>query len=136
MRATLTATSVVVLLAASAGSAAARPDTSPNPVDAANHATSPAARPAVSPNRVDAANHAAGMLRLAARQRRADGDLTPVTSAGTPAPAPIVHITREPLAEDGFSWADAGIGAGLATALLLGAAGASTRRRHHRVALR
>jgi hypothetical protein len=40
-----------------------------------------------------------------------------------------VRVTR--LADSGFGWADAGIGAGLATALLLSAAGASALRRQH-----
>jgi hypothetical protein len=40
-----------------------------------------------------------------------------------------VHVTR--ITDGGFDWADAGIGAGLATALLLSAAGASAIRRQH-----
>jgi hypothetical protein len=40
-----------------------------------------------------------------------------------------VHVTR--ITDGGFDWADAGISAGLATALLPSAAGASAIRRQH-----
>ena len=36
-------------------------------------------------------------------------------------PAPIVRVATPPAADSGFAWADAGIGAGLAAALLLSA---------------
>jgi hypothetical protein len=41
-----------------------------------------------------------------------------------------VSITRQPLIDGGFQWADAGIGAGLALVLLVSAAGVSAVRRH------
>jgi hypothetical protein len=44
-------------------------------------------------------------------------------------PDPIVRVTRAPLADGGFDWADAGIGAGLTAALLLGAARVAAIRR-------
>jgi len=40
-----------------------------------------------------------------------------------------VRVARAPLADGGFDWADAGIGAGLSAALLLGAAGVAAIRR-------
>ena len=48
--------------------------------------------------------------------------------------APIVHVTR--VADGGFDWTDAGIGAGLTAALLLSAAGVSSLRRQHALATR
>ena len=99
MRATLTTASVIALLAAGAGSAAARPD--------------------VPEGRTDAAVHAIAMRSLGLQH-----------PALTKAEAPVVHITRQPLIDGGFQWADAGIGAGLALVLLVSAAGVSAVRRH------
>ena len=111
MRATLTTASVVALLAAGAGPAAARPDTVPTArADAAIHAQ---------------AMRSPGPPRRATRGRR---------RFARPEPAPIVRVTR--VADGGFDWADAGIGAGLAAALLLSAAGVSTLRRQHALATR
>ncbi|MEA2282235.1 MAG: hypothetical protein QOK21_2842 [Solirubrobacteraceae bacterium] len=108
MRATLTTASAVALLAASAGSAAARPDIPSARTDAALHAQ---------------AMHAQGVHDTRLRRHQ-----TTVASSGTPAAAPTVRVA--PLADGGFEWADAGIGAGLAAGLLLSAAGVAAVRRH------
>ena len=110
MRATLITISVVALLAVSAGPASARP----NPVTGAG----------------DAALHAQTMRILGRHYQH----LAALDASRAPAPAPIVHVTR--VADGGFDWADAGIGAGLAAALLLAAAGVSTLRRQHSPATR
>jgi hypothetical protein len=111
MRSTLTTASVVALLATGAGSAAARPI---DPTDGAPaRPTPPTASQALR-------DHEHGIARSA---RPA------VSASGQPAPAPVVHVTR--LTDGGFDWADAGIGGGLAAALLLSAAGASALRRQH-----
>jgi hypothetical protein len=105
MRSTLTTASVVALLATGAGSAAARPI---DPTDGAR------ARPMQPTASQAVRDHEHGVAR-------------PSRSA-VAAYAPSVHVTR---LTDGFDWADAGIGAGLAAALLLSAAGASALRRQH-----
>jgi hypothetical protein len=110
MRATLTTVSAVALLAAGAGSAAARPADKPLHLS-------------------DAARHAQAIRTQPVNYRHLGGDRPTVASPAQPAPAPIVRVTRAPLADGGFDWADAGIGAGLAAALLLGAAGVSGIRR-------
>jgi hypothetical protein len=86
----------------------------------------PAARPEdASTNRADALHHEATMRSLAARRRReSEGVGRTVASPGT-----IVPAARTQVAGDGFSWADGAIGAGLAAALLLGAAGVASVRR-------
>ena len=123
MRTTLTAISVAALLAVGAGSAAARPADVPV-------ASSDAALPAqtdVPTARTDAAQHAQAIRSLALHNRH----LASVASSTKPAPAPIVHVTR---VDAGFDWADAGIGAGVATALLLlSAAGVAAIRRQPRM---
>jgi len=126
MRTTLTTISVVALLAAGAGSAAARPADVPiAPSDAALPAQ--ADRPTA---RSDAALHAQAMRSQGLHYRH----LTSVASSTKPAPAPTVRVTR---VDDGFDWADAGIGAGVATALLLlSAAGMAATRRQPRAASR
>ena len=48
---------------------------------------------------------------------------------GDPAPIPIVRVTRAPVADNGFDWADGAIGAAVTAALLLGAAGMASVRR-------
>jgi hypothetical protein len=106
MRATITTASVVALLAASAGSAAARPDI-------------PSAR-------TDAALHARAMRGQGAHYTQLRRHQVTVASPGTPA----ATVRVAPLADGGFQWADAGIGAGFAAALLLSAAGVSAVRRH------
>jgi hypothetical protein len=83
-----------------------------------------AARPGSPSDRIDAAT----MRGLALQQRQL------AASAGKPAPVEIVRVTR--VADGGFDWSDAGIGAGLAAAVLLSAAGASTLRRQHSPATR
>jgi hypothetical protein len=107
MRSTLITIFTVALLAAGAGSAAARPD--------------------MSSNRIDAANHAASMRALA-RHDQVEAVASP------PAPAPIVRVA--PVTDGGFNWIDAGIGAGLAAALMLVAAGVSAGRRHSTMTVR
>ena len=119
MRTTLTTISVAALLATGAGSAAARPADVPIPrSDAA-----PQARTDVPTARSDAAQHAQAIRSLGLHNRH----LASVALSTKPAPAPIVHVTR---VDDGFDWADAGIGAAAATALLLlsAAAVAAVRR--------
>ena len=103
MRATLTTACVAALLAAGAGSAAARPD--------------------VPEAQTEAAIHAQAMRAQGVHQMQL-------------AKAPTVQIARQPLIEGGFEWADAGIGAGFAAALLLSAAGVSAVRRHSPTTLR
>jgi hypothetical protein len=105
MRTTLTTAAVVGLLAAGAGTAAARPE--------------------LPGGRDDAALHSQALRTQAAHSV----DLRNAAPSGSSAPAPIVRVTRAPLVDGGFDWADAGIGAGLAAALLLSAAGASVLRR-------
>jgi hypothetical protein len=126
MRITLTAISVAALLAAGAGSAAARPADVPiAPSDAA-----PKAQADVPTARSDAALHAQAMRSQGLHYRH----LTGVASSTKPAPGPTVRVTR---VDDGFDWADAGIGAGVATALLLvSAAGVAAIRRQPRAASR
>jgi hypothetical protein len=108
MRSTLTTISVAPLLAAGAGSAAAHPADMPTPgSDAALQAQAD-----IPTARTDAALHAQAMRSQGLEYRH----LTSDASSTEPAPAPTVRVTR---ADDGFDWADAGIGAGVATALLL-----------------
>jgi hypothetical protein len=61
--------------------------------------------------------------------RHLGGDRPTVAAPAQPVPDPIVRVTRAPLADGGFDWADAGIGAGLTAALLLGAARVAAIRR-------
>jgi hypothetical protein len=110
MRATLSTVAVVGLLTAGAGPAAARP------------ADTPAAHPA-------AHRHAAAAASVGVQHRYLGNDAAlPATHPSTPAPAGT--ITRTQIADDGIDWADVGIGAGLAAALLL-LAGAGLARRQH-----
>ena len=123
MRTTLTAVSVAALLAAGAGSAAARPADVPIP----RNDPAPPAQTNVPTARTDAAQHAQAIRSLGLHNRH----LASVASSTKPAPAPIVHVTR---VDAGFDWADAGIGAGVATALLLlSAAGVAAIRRQPRM---
>jgi hypothetical protein len=108
MRTTLTTISVVGLLAAGAGTANARPD--------------------IPPGRADAAHQAAAMRAQGLHQEQLAAVAASRPPSPASAPASVVHVTR--LADGGFDWADAGIGAGFAAALLVGAAGVSTVRRH------
>jgi hypothetical protein len=102
MRATLTTASVVALLAAGAGTAAAKPD--------------------VSSNRADAAAHARGMRALGVHQHQ-----EPAVAFGSSTPVRVDRVA----ADAGFDWADAGIGAGIAVALLLAGGGTMAVRRPH-----
>jgi hypothetical protein len=125
MRTTLTAISVAALLAAGAGSAAARPADVP----IAPSVTAPQAQAEIPTARTDAALHAQAMRSAGLHYRH----LTGVASSSKPAAAPTVRVTR---VDDAFDWADAGIGAGVATALLLSAAGVAAIRRQPRAASR
>src|SRR3954468_18166301 len=133
MRATLTTVSVVAMLAAGAGTASARPDMPTARADAAIHA---AAMRAQGLHREQLAAVAASreptgapLVRGPPREQRAA-----VAASREPTAAPIVRVTR--VADGGFDWADAGIGAGLAAALLLSAAGVSALRRQHALVTR
>ena len=107
MRATLTAISAVALLAATAGPAAARPADMP-----LRQGPAPLHRAVVVPSR-------------GVQHRYLGSDATAV-----PAPAQTAPTVRVTTADNGVNWADIGIGAGLACALLLSAAGVSAARRH------
>jgi hypothetical protein len=111
MRATLTTASAVALLAAAAGSASARPADLPL-------------------HRGDVTGHPPAMSIPPLNYQHVGGDRHMVASSAQPAPGPIARITRTPLADGGFDWADAGIGAGLTAALLLSGAGVAVSRRH------
>ena len=126
MRSTLTTISVAALLAAGAGSASAHPADMPSPgSDAALRAQAD-----VPTARSDAAQHAQAMHTLGLHSRNVTG----VATSTKPAPSPIVRVTR---VDQGFDWADAGIGAGVATGLLLlSAAGIAAIRRQPRAASR
>ena len=128
MRATLITTSVLALLAAGAGPAAARPEPATGRADAAIHAQAMRAQ----------GRHYQHLAPLAASDAPAHGlrdeQRAAVAASREPAPASIVRVTR--VADGGFDWADAGIGAGLAAALLLSAAAVSTLRRQHPLATR
>jgi hypothetical protein len=129
MRATLITVSVAALLAAGAGpAAAARPESATGRADAAMHARA---------MRVQG-RHYQHLAALTASDAPAQGlrdeQRAAVAASREPAPAPIMRVTR--VADGGFDWADAGIGAGLAAALLLSAASVSTLRRQHALATR
>ena len=110
MRSTLTSITAAALLATSAGPVAARLD---------------------GPLTSTAANHQATVASVHGRQyRHLGGDVVAVATPNEFSPAPIVRVATPPAADSGFAWADAGIGAGLAAALLLSAAAASAIRRH------
>jgi hypothetical protein len=121
LRTILTTASVVALLATGAGSAAARPIDMPTTrIDA----------DAMRGIHADAMRYKAeAAYYLHHRNVAPAGKHQDLRNADQRAPAapPVVHVTR--LADGGFDWADAGIGAGLAAALLLSAAGASAIRR-------
>ena len=108
MRATITTITVAGLLAASAGSAVARTDPPTGLNDAVLHAQAMRYQAEAAYYR----SHKAG------------------TAASASAPTHIVRVTRAPLADGGFDWADGGIGAGFAVALALSATGVAVVRRH------
>jgi hypothetical protein len=127
MRATLTTVSAVALLAAGAGSAAARPAEMPlagttSPPRQVDTARAPRG-PHLSASQIDAANHALAIRSL----HRLDRGAATVAPPAQPAAVPIVRVTR--VVGGGFDWGDAGIGAGLTAVLLLGAAGVASVRR-------
>jgi hypothetical protein len=110
MRTTVSTLSAVALLAAGAGSAAARP------------ADMPLHRSA--PSRQAAAPRTPPTYRYDLADNR-----PPVALPAEPATPATVRVIRA--AGGSFDWADAGIGAALTAALLLSAAGVSTLRRQH-----
>ncbi len=109
MRASLTALSVTALLAATASSAAARPDAG------LRGGPSSVGSTVAAPSR--GVQHHYGIDPAAVRSPRES------------APVGTVHVDQAPVSAGGVNWADIGIGAGLATALLLSAAGVSVLRR-------
>ena len=109
MRSALTTITAAALLATSAGPAAARLDA---PLSA-SHATP----------------HATATGVQGRQYRHLGGDVVAVATPNEFSAAPIVRVATPPAADSGFAWADAGIGAGLAAALLLSAAAASAIRR-------
>jgi hypothetical protein len=113
MRATLSTISAVALLAAGAGPAAARPADSP-------------VRQGPSPS------HQVLVPSVGEQHRYMGSDAKPVPAA----PAQVVHVGRAQIADGGIDWADVGIGAGLAAALLASAAGVTAVRRPQRMRLR
>jgi hypothetical protein len=111
MHSTITTITTIAALAAGAGPVAARLDA-----------------PLSSP----AANHQTAAAGVNGRQyRHLGGDVVAVAKPNAFSRAPIVRVATPPAADNGFSWGDAGIGAGLAAALLLSAAAASAIRRQH-----
>jgi hypothetical protein len=118
MRATLPTLSAVALLALGAGPAVARPDESFGRREAVTHAANTRALGLRAEQRATA---------QAAAQGLRDEQRAAVAASRQSVPTPLVRVTR--VADGGFEWADAGIGAGIAVALLLTAAGVATVRR-------
>lgn len=116
MRFTLTTMSVVALLAVGASSAVARPADM-------QIGHSHAIRQPVS---VSGSVPSVGQLH-----RYIGSDARLVRSPLGSTPAPAVHVATTRVADRGINWADVGIGAGLAAALLLLAAGVWAARREH-----
>ena len=113
MRSTLTTISVVALLATGASSAAARPaDVPVRQGRATTHQPAPVTVPTVGQQH---------------RYLGSDARLVPSALDSTPTPTVRVATTR--IADGGVNWADVAIGAGLAAALLLSAAGLWAARR-------
>jgi hypothetical protein len=111
MRSTLITIAVVASLAASAGTASARP------------ADLPVARSTSS------RSHAVATPTPGQQHRYLGSYLQAVPSSPSPAPAPVVRVAAAPNEDGGVDWAGIGIGGGLAAALLLAAAGVSASRR-------
>ncbi len=116
MRSTLTAISVVALLAAGASSAAARPADMP-----VRHSHATTHQPA-----------AVAVPTVGQQHRYLGSDARLVPSPLDSTPARTVHVATTRVADGGVNWADVGIGAGLAAALLLSAAGVWAARREPR----
>jgi hypothetical protein len=155
MRATLTAVTVAGLLTAGAGSAAARPADTPFPrpgdvpatridADAMRGVHADGLRlqaEAASVRHHAKGAHASKPARSALPRQdlRSPDARDAAAGRGTfNSPDVVVVKQRQPvqvtrLADGGFAWADAGIGAALAAALLLSAAGAAALRRQHPV---
>jgi hypothetical protein len=74
---------------------------------------------------IDAAQSEA--MRSLAGHRSLGAPLASASTASAPAPSGPIRVTH---ADSNFDWVDGGIGAGLATALLLSVAGVSAIRRH------
>ena len=111
MRSTLTTISVVALLATGASSAAARPaDVPVRQGRATTHQPAPVTV------------HTVGQQH---RYLGSDARLVPSALDSTP----TVHVATTRIADGGVNWADVAIGAGLAAALLLSAAGLWAARR-------
>jgi hypothetical protein len=111
MRSTLTTLSVAALLATTAGTAAAQPVGGVGRHDAST---------------VRAAHVASGPVFY----HPEGGPAVGVSTASVAATATPSVRTAVSAASDGFSWVAAAIGAGLAAALLLTAAGVAAARRH------
>jgi hypothetical protein len=154
MRATITTGTVVALLATSAGTAAARPADMPpsHATDVPSASIDAGAMRGIDADGLRLQAEAAAYRRdrdvaLATRPSRAALPRQDLRSPDTRDAAAgrraghgpqVVVVGQRPqrvrvtrLADGGFGWTDAGIGAGLATALLLSAAGASALRRQH-----
>ena len=91
----------------------------------------PAQRPAAPPTcrRATAPPPSHAMIHALRGRPRHIGATPGPSVAGRPGAAPIVHVTRASGLHSGLEWSDVGIGAGLAAALLLSAAGVSGLRR-------
>jgi hypothetical protein len=98
---------------------------------AAASAGTAAARPADLPvgSGTSSPRHAVATPTPGQQHRYLGSYLTSVPAAPEAAPAPVVRVAQAPAADDGINWADIGIGAGLAAALLLAAAGLTAARR-------
>ena len=90
---------------------------------------SAAARPDVAHRDVTSSVGSTVATRSLGVQHHYGIDLPTVPSLPRSAPVATVHVDQAPVSDSGVDWADIGIGAGLATALLLSAAGVSVLRR-------
>jgi hypothetical protein len=126
MRTAITTAAVVALIATGAGSAAARQiETPAGPSAAGIHADGLRWQA-----KADWYLHHKDLVTSPNAQDVARGDYPGMQSGSVAHPRMQAARTVE-IAGSGFDWADAAIGAGLATALLLSAAGASAMRRQH-----
>jgi hypothetical protein len=118
MRPTLTVVAVVGLLAIGAGAADARQTEQTARINAAQHAATMRAQ----------GRHGAALRAATTGNPEYDaGHASTATAAAKP--RPIVRVVRAPATRDGFDWADAGIGAGLAAGLMSLALARESRRR-------
>ena len=125
MRSTfVTSIAAVAVLAAGAAPAAARPQVPPSRIEAANRV------PAVRSQALQGGLHSETTAGFPGERTQDPRALANSSSlAGTTAPPRPVVTARARVADAGFDWVDAGIGAGLSAALLLGAAGVASARR-------